>query len=153
LTRLVILDAGPVGLGGKPRGRPDVERFHAWVEALLDAGDAVAVPEIARYEVRRELFRVGASGGLRRLDFLRQRLGFLPITGEIMDIASELWGIVRRGGLPTADDKALDGDAILAATAIVAAAGAVDEVIIATNNVAHLARFPGVDAREWWTIV
>jgi hypothetical protein len=32
-------------------------------------------------------------------------------------------------------------------------AGEGDEVVIATSNVRHLARFPDIDAREWETIV
>ena len=151
MTRLVVLDAGPTGLAGQARGRGRADECRAWIEALKATGADVAVPEIARYEVRRELFRSGAVGALRRLDHLHPGLAFLPITGPVMDIASELWAHVRRGGMPTAGDEALDGDAILAATALVAAEAA-DEVIVATTNVAHLARFPGVDAREWWTI-
>jgi predicted nucleic acid-binding protein len=151
LNRLIVLDAGPVGLGGKAPGLPEAIRFHAWVRSLLADGDRVAVPEIARYEVRRELFRIGATGGLRRLDQLHPMLAFLPITSDVMDVASELWAHVRKTGLPTASDESLDADAILAATASVAAEAG-DEVIIATTNVEHLARFPGIDAQEWWTI-
>jgi predicted nucleic acid-binding protein len=151
LSRLVILDSGPTGLAGKARGRPDADACHAWIEALKAAGYDIAIPGIVRYEVRRELFRVGNRGGINRLDHLHPGLAFLPVTEEILDIASELWAAVRRAGLPTAADDALDGDAILAATAI-AEAGSSDQVVIATTNVGHLARFPGIDAREWWTI-
>jgi predicted nucleic acid-binding protein len=151
LNPLVILDATPTGLAAKPRGKPDADAFHAWVEGIKAAGYDVAVPGIARYEVRREIFRTGAVGSLGRLDHLHPGLAFLPITDEIMDIASELWAHVRRAGLPTAPDGRLDGDAILAATAIVAAQS-FDGVIVATKNVGHLTRFPGIDAREWWTI-
>jgi predicted nucleic acid-binding protein len=150
--RLVILDAGPTGLAGQTQGRGRSDECRDWIEALKAAGSDVAVPEIARYEVRRELFRARSVGGLRRLDHLHPGLAFLPITSEIMDIASELWAHVRQAGLPTADDKTLDADAIVAATAVVEAQ-AFDEVIIATNNVGHLARFPGVVAADWWTIV
>ena len=151
MSRLIILDSGPVGLGGKARGLPEAIRFHAWVGTLLALGDRVAVPEIARYEVCRELFRLKATSGLRRHDHLQPTLAFLLITGLVMDIASELWAHVRQGGLATAGDEALDGDAILAAQALVAAESG-DEVIIATTNVDHLTRFPGIDARDWWTI-
>ena len=85
--------------------------------------------------------------GAGRLDHLHPGLSFLPITSVIMDVASELWAHIRRSGMPTAPDEALDADAILAATALMEAQ-TVDEVIIATNNVAHLARFPGLDARQ-----
>jgi predicted nucleic acid-binding protein len=151
LKSLVVLDAGPTGLAGQSRGRGRSDECRDWIKALKAAGFEIAVPEISRYEVRRELFRIGAVGGLCRLDHLHPGLTFLPITSEIMDIASELWAHVRRAGLPNAPDDGLDGDAIVAATAIVAAQ-TVDEVIIATTNVGHLARFPGVDARDWWTI-
>jgi toxin FitB len=151
LTRLIVLDTDPTSLAAKPGGKWDADLCHAWLKALKRAGSDVAVPGICRYEVRREIFRTGARGSLSRLDFLHPSLIFLPITEEIMDIASELWAMVRRAGLPTAPDERLDGDVIVAATAIVAAQS-FDEVIVATRNVGHLARFPGIDAREWWTI-
>jgi len=72
----------------------------------------------------------------------------LPITGEVMDMASELWAEVRRAGLPTAAEASLDGDAILAAQALVAEADWQD-VIVATGNVQHLGRFSGLDAQQW----
>jgi predicted nucleic acid-binding protein len=147
----VVLDSGPLGLAAKSPGRADAAPCIAWIKGLRSAGSVVAVPEIARYEVRRELVRAGSTGGIRRLDHLHPAMEFLPITSVIMDIASELWAHVRRIGLATADDKAIDGDAIVAATALVAAESGI-EVIIATDNVDHLARFPGIDAREWMTI-
>ncbi len=151
MNRLVILDAGPTWLVSHSQGRGRSDECRDWIKALSATGTAFAVPEIARYEVRRELFRAGNVGSLRRLDHLHPGMDFMPITSEIMDIASELWALVRKAGLPTAPDERLDGDAILAATALVARQ-TVDEVIIATGNVDHLARFPGVDARDWWTI-
>ncbi len=45
----------------------------------------------------------------------------------------------------------LDADAILAGQATTLG-GAGDVVTVATSNVGHLARFPGLDARQWATI-
>jgi predicted nucleic acid-binding protein len=149
---MIVLDSGPVGLVAKAPGRPDSAACWAWIKGLQSVGSIVAVPEISRYEIRRELFRSGKSASLRRLDHLRTSLAFLPITSVVMDIASEFWAHVRRAGLPTAADLRLDGDAILAAHALVAAETG-EEVIVATTNVRHLARFPGIDARDWWMIV
>ena len=151
MNRLIVLDSDPTSLADKARGKPDADACHAWILDLKAAGSDIAVPGIARYEVRRELIRCGATAGLARLDRLHPGMAFLPVTDAVMELAAELWAIVRRAGMPTAPDLALDGDAILAATALLEAPSA-GEVIIATNNVAHLARFPGVDAREWWTI-
>lgn len=148
---VVILDAGPVGMLGKAPGGPEAARCWGWLDGLLSAGRIVAIPEIARYEVRRELFRIGSSGGLARLDRIHSTLVILPITADVLDIASELWAEVRRAGRPTAPDESLDADAILAAQAIVAA-GEWGGAVVATTNVGHLARFPGVDAREWWEV-
>jgi predicted nucleic acid-binding protein len=107
------------------------------------------VPEIAYYEVRRELLRINAVKGIERLDALKTQLRYEPLTTQVMLLAAEYWGQVRRQGRPTADDRALDGDVILAAQAALVAKSD-DEVVIATTNVGHLARFG--DAREWAAI-
>jgi predicted nucleic acid-binding protein len=111
------------------------------MELLLRRGSEVCVPEIADYEVRRELLRANKVQGIGRLDAVKKSLGYLPITTEIMLKAADLWAQARRSGLPTADPKALDGDVILAAQALEV------EGIVATDNVGHLARF--VTARTW----
>jgi predicted nucleic acid-binding protein len=116
---------------------------------LADA--LVLIPEIVDYEVRRELVRVGASAGLRRLDALLGRFTLLPLERPALLRAAELWAHVRKAGLPTADPHALDADAILAGQALTAA-GPGDIIIVATANVRHLGRFPGIDARPWRTI-
>jgi hypothetical protein len=53
--------------------------------------------------------------------------------------------------MPTSPPDALDGDCIVAAQAVVEAGSGVVP-IVATTNPAHLARFPGIDARQWDTI-
>jgi len=78
-----------------------------------------SVPEIADYEVRRELIRAGQTRGVQRLDLLCEGFNYLPLTTEIMRIAAELWATARNAGTPTASDAALDADVILAAQAMV----------------------------------
>jgi hypothetical protein len=107
------------------------------------------VPEIADYEVRRELIRAGRPKGVARLDLLAEQLGLLPVTAEVWRRAAELWAQARREGYPTAADAALDADVILAAQAQLAAMDDV-EVIVATSNIGHLGRF--VDARPWESV-
>jgi len=60
--------------------------------------------------------------------------------------AAELWAETRNRHRPTADDKALDGDVILAAQAILVA-DQEKQVVVATTNVGHLEWF--IKAREW----
>src|SRR5438552_2198773 len=82
---------------------------------LERAGTRVAVPEIADYEVRRELIRAKKTRGLQRLDALKKEHVYLQLTTAIMLVAAELWAQARSKGKPTASEKGLDGDMILAA--------------------------------------
>jgi predicted nucleic acid-binding protein len=115
----------------------------------LGGGSDVLVPEIADYEVRRELIRAGRPKGLVRLDDLAGQIGYLPITTAVWRRAAELWARARAEGKPTAPDAGLDGDVLLAAQAVLAAEDGY-EVVVATTNVGHLGRF--VDARQWDSI-
>jgi hypothetical protein len=62
-----------------------------------------------------------------------------------------LWAVVRKAGLPTAHPHALDGDAILAGIAATIGSPG-DSATIATDNIGHLARFPGIEALHWRAI-
>jgi predicted nucleic acid-binding protein len=104
------------------------------------------VPEIADYEVRRELLRSNQLKSIDRLDELKRLAGFLPITSKAMLKAAALWAHARKKGMPTADSRSLDADMILAAQATVLAKGK-HEVVVATDNAGHLSRF--VPANIW----
>ena len=144
----IVLDISPLGLGTRPPGNPMADSCKRWLDDLLAAGRRIILPEIIDYELRREVIRTRSMGSLRRLDDLKAMVEFRPITPAAMLRAADLWALIRQRGLPTADRHALDGDCILAAQALVAG----EPAIIATSNVAHLARFPGVDARLWESI-
>ena len=62
-----------------------------WLRNLLQRGEQVAIPEIAYYEVRRELIRAGLLQSLRRLNSFKQTLEYIPIQTETMLIAVNLW--------------------------------------------------------------
>lgn len=147
MSRVVLLDSGPLGLVTNPRLSPQGLECAEWLQNLLAGGADVVVPEIADYEVRRELLRAGKAKGLERLDELARALGYLPITTAAMRQAAAFWAQARQAGQPTAPDQALDGDVILAGQA---AALTEDDVVIATTNVGHLSRF--VAAALWHTI-
>jgi hypothetical protein len=88
MSRFVLLDSTPLGVLSHPdRSEPLVD----WVEALSTAGTRIGIPEIADYEVRRELLRAGKVRGLQRLGELKAEHLYLPITTPIMLLAAELW--------------------------------------------------------------
>jgi predicted nucleic acid-binding protein len=148
-VRAIVLDTGPLGIITNPHASTINEVGRSWLEQHLVRGSRVIIPEIADYEIRRELLRVNRTVGLNRLDQLKTTLEYLPITTDAMLLAAQLWANARREGRPTADAKALDCDVILAAQTRLVAQSA-DSVIVATTNVAHIARF--VEAAEWKNI-
>jgi predicted nucleic acid-binding protein len=142
VSRVVLLDAGPLGLVTNPRRSPSAISCAGWLQTLVAAGTRVIVPEIADYEVRRELIRANKVRGIGQLDALARLLEYLPITTTAMRQAARFWAQARQQGQPTAGDKALDADMILAAQAMTLG---VPEVVIATTNVGHLSRFAPAD--------
>jgi len=144
MTKQLLLDAGPLGMITHPRPN---KAMTEWFKRILRAGASVVIPEIADYEVRRELLRAGKRKGVQRLDDLQNVIGYMPLSTSVMLKAAEFWAKARNEGYPTSDDKALDGDVILAAQAVLLAADSGRAVVIATTNVGHLARI--ADARKW----
>lgn len=135
MGKLIVLDASPLSLLCHPDHRkPQVAAINLWVDGRLEAGDQIFIPEIADYEVRRELLRAGKQRSVRRLDALAEVFTYLPLDTAIVRRACEMWAGIRNSGLPVSPPEALDADVLLAATA--EAVGG----IIATENVAHLAR-------------
>lgn len=118
MSCLILLDAGPLGMVTNPKATGITLNCQLWLKSLLQRGEKVAIPEIADYEVRRELLRAGLLRSLHRLDNLKQTLDYIPIQTDTMLLAAQLWAEARRNGKPTADAKALDGDVILSAQAI-----------------------------------
>ncbi len=72
----------------------------------------------------------------------------MTLTTDAIIKAAEFWAFLRQAGIPTASPDSLDADAILAGQAALASRPG-DTVTIATTNLAHLIRFPGIDAQIW----
>jgi hypothetical protein len=150
-VKIVVLDSGPLGIVTNPRATPTNDACRHWLLSLLENGVEVVLPEIADYEVRRELLRAERATGLRRLDTLKAVSGvsYVPLTTATMNRAAALWAQARRRGAPTADSKELDGDVIQAAQAeSVRRVG--DDLVIATTNVGHLTLL--LPAERWQDI-
>jgi predicted nucleic acid-binding protein len=151
MSKFVLLDSGPLGLAVCRRGTKQADELRAWLAELEIAGVFVLIPAVMDYEVRRELIRAGATGKLRNLEDLQKRFRILPITPAAWLRAAEFWALTRRMGMPTGPDTDLDADATLAGCAATVGRPG-DEVVVASSNVRHLSRFPGIDAREWTSI-
>ena len=149
MDRVVVLDAGPLGLISNPRQTPLSYACSRWSQELVLAGVAITVPEIADYEVRRELLRANKRLGLSRLDAVIRVLDYRPIDTAAMRRAASFWAQARQQGQPTAAPAALDADVSLAGqVAGLMAEG--NNVVVATTNVRHLARY--VPASRWQDI-
>ena len=145
---VVVLDSGPVSLATNPnRDNPDANRCNEWLERLIAGGVEVVLPEIVDYELRREMVRANKLEGLRRLDAFGEAVTYLPLSSAAMRRAADLWAAARNAGRPTADDKAIDVDVILAAQALIKDG---EGLVIATTNVGHLSRY--APAKLWHDI-
>ncbi len=152
MRRITLLDSMTLALACCNPSQERTRLCLNWLSRLDESGILVIIPAIADYEVRRGLLKKGAPAKLRNLGALRTRLAFVGISTPALEKAAEFWASLQRSGRPTADKKALDGDAILAGIAATIG-GDDDQVIIATENLRHLNRFPGVEAQPWESII
>ncbi|WP_414542177.1 type II toxin-antitoxin system VapC family toxin [Nostoc sp. CCY0012] len=146
MGNVILLDTHPLSKVTHPKIEPKVSK---WLQSLQNTETAIRVPEIADYELRRELLRQGKQKSIDRLNKLSQTC-LIPLTPETMRKAAELWAWVRNQGQPTASDGSLDGDVILAAQAILQLPS-FDEVVIVTTNLKHISRFEskGICVADW----
>jgi predicted nucleic acid-binding protein len=138
MTRCVVLDTGPLGKIAHPRPNAEIAD---WLGRLVASGAVVIIPEIADYELRRNMLLEEMLSSLKRLDELKNLLLYMPLTTRVMRKAAEFWAEARKRGKPRGAPEALDGDAILAAQAHEAGA------VIATENVGDFSWF--VEAKHW----
>jgi predicted nucleic acid-binding protein len=148
VNRVIILDAGPIGLITNPKLSSESVACAQWLQTHIIAGSRAIVPEIADYEVRRELLRANKTKGIFRLDDLAKSIEYLPITTTAMRQAAKLWAQARQQGQPTAGDKTIDADMILVAQAMTLE---IPDLVIATTNLGHLSRF--ITAELWQDII
>jgi hypothetical protein len=156
VLRIIALDSGPSGVACDNPKKTEAKRFKDWmVRALSDGRTRIILPEIADYEVRRNLMIYpNAAASVRRLDELVRPGGllvYLPINTAAMRRAARMWADARRGGYSTAAEKALDGDVILAAQSL-EYVGLDDRLLIATDNESDLSRYVGERAQPWEAI-
>jgi len=152
----IVLDAYPLGnaiipLAGVDTVPNDSQECRRWMLHCEASGTEFLVPAISYYEVVREMEQRQAMGQIKRFqNFCFDPDRFIVLTTEHLSQAAALWGQARRSGQATADPKALDGDAILAAQ-VLSLGLQPHEYVVATRNTKHLTRF-GLNAAEWRNI-
>ena len=142
----IVLDETPLSLLTQKQGHPQGDVCKAWYLALEAAGSRFYVPEIADFELRRELLRVagrtGSTAGLTRLDafIAAESDRYLPLTTPVVRLAAALWAQARNRGRTTAPPEALDGDTLIAAQAVLfnPVAFGLSATVVATANIGHL---------------
>jgi len=145
VNKIVVLDSAALSLVTSPKMLPLILECKRWLRLLRERGVRVILPEITDYELRRELLRANRTNGLARLNRLAMTVQYLPLTTAAMRQAAQFWAQARQQGQPTAGDRNIDVDVILAPQA--ATIGDSD-IVIATTNVRHLSRYVPADLWE-----
>lgn len=147
MSRVILLDTGPLGYLVHPNDKGDVGKCKLWFEGLLSANVSVRVPEIADYELRRKLIHLKSTASIALLNkLIRTSGGLVRLTSRTMRKAARLWAQSRWDGKQTGDDTAIDGDMILCAQAQMLAKDGF-EVEVATTNLKHIEHY--CTARKW----
>ncbi len=137
----LVLDTGVLGCLCHPRRHRDVR---SWFRHAVRE-HAFLVSEVADYELRRELLRIGAAASVARLDELGRELPYLQVSTALWRRAAAHWASVRNTGAITAPPEALDGDVLIAAQAIE------EDSAVVTTNPRHFVAL-SVPAFEWHTV-
>jgi hypothetical protein len=71
MTTIFLLDASVLGAVTNPKtNNLTVRECQSWFDRCLERSQIFVLPEIADYEIRRELIRANKINGIRRLDSL-----------------------------------------------------------------------------------
>jgi predicted nucleic acid-binding protein len=150
VSQIFFLDSGPLGLITYPQRSKEVIDLADWFARALLSGAQFLVPAIVYYELKRELLRANKIFSIGRLDqFVSAATGrYIPLSDGALNLGAELWARSRQQGRPTADEKALDIDVLIAAQALSFGT----DVTIVTTNPKHLSQFVSAKHRSLFPI-
>ena len=95
MSRIVLLNSCLLGLVTNPSGSKQATQCGNWFQQVVANGAIVMVPEIADYEVRRELLSACKTKGIKRLNELIAQTDYLAITTRAMCQAAKYWANAR----------------------------------------------------------
>jgi hypothetical protein len=87
------------GLIVRAPSKPHIVRCLTWLKTIQATGAVIIIPDIAHYEVRRELLRIRVAGSLRRLEYYHDPTGglkHLPLTTDAIVNAAKSWAFLRQ---------------------------------------------------------
>lgn len=119
-----------------------------WLDCVADGEEVeIYVSAAADYELRRGyLWKLdrhpNEPKALARLNRLTNLLGVHAVSNDHFLAAAQHWADARRGGYPTAGERGMDWDVVIASQA------AELNAVVVTENTEHLARY-GVEAKNW----
>ncbi|WP_239121599.1 MULTISPECIES: hypothetical protein [Spirulina sp. CCY15215] len=94
----------------------------------------------------------GTPKGIKKLEAIANFIDFLEVDRAVVELAAEFWAEARLQGQPTANEKNIDIDMIIAAHwRLLSESFPGRYVVISTTNVKHLRLF--AEAEEWQNIV
>ena len=82
MTKVVVIDSGPVRLLCRREVTPPVDACREWQVDVVAHHARIILPEIVDYEERRELIRLNSLSSIERLDSLTMLHECLPLTTE-----------------------------------------------------------------------
>lgn len=85
MSKVILLDTHPLSQVTHPKINPKVKK---WLDSLQHTETFIRVPEIADYELRRELLRQRKQKSIERLNQLSQ-ICLIPLTSATMRKAAE----------------------------------------------------------------
>jgi len=115
---------------------------NARLQDALAKDEIIYISPVAYYHVLRGLLHIRATSQIQLLQHLSEELEWNDLTRPVWEEAAKLWAQCRSAGHPLADEKKLDGDALIAAHA-----KALDSKV-ATRNAKHF-RILGVGFEDW----
>jgi len=100
----LVLDTSPLSeIVRRPGQSPKADACRLWLRAMIAGGSVVYVPEIADYEVRRELVRLGNAASVARLNTFLTTVEYLRLLPKRYDLqqTSGRRPAIAGGQLPT----------------------------------------------------
>lgn len=115
-----------------------IKSIDALLKAELRKGNTIVINPITYYEVCRGLISINAESKLQTFKEMCELFGIIKLTTEDLDIASNIYSILKTSG-----QLVEDADILIASMCIR------NKITLVTNNQKHFSRIEGLNAVNW----